>query len=439
MLSNPTALLLLTWPILAAGASFLQNDKLQAPFIALAIACLGVLVLARLGAGRAPAGRPQIQTTLLVVACFLALIVQAIFRAPESIMQPTAKILVALRLLLFFGIVLFAFLDAPPTFQRKHFHALLLSLPLFMVVNFVLWPTMTPAMKANEAIILSQLNTTLQFIGLQLPRLKSLPALQGASTIALLAGTAILALVYLAESNRTWRVLYWAMIIPNSVMLVLTDTRQLIVATIICLGIYACSLQRAVLITRAALILAVVSAPFLILLQKLVDMSGVTDLVVRAGGGERFGALTGRDVIWTAAFKELGEPKVVHLIGYGQYGDLVAGVSSSYAWMFYGTEGVASYHNAFLQYVLDSGYFSALFYFAATWITIKAFARGGLGSSASRAVLAIIALTLVGGFSEAIGTMRQLEHFTFLIGLMALAVLVPVNQQSAPSRFSARP
>lgn len=432
--SDPPSLLILIWPILAAGSSFLRNDRLQSLFVAIAIVLVGVMVLVRLG--RKHPARPSIQSTLLVISAFLAFVALSIFRAPAGVMEVTAKIVIVMRILLFFAFVFLAFLDAPPALFRKRFRALLLSLPLFLAVSLTLLPTMPREARANEAVNLAQLNTTLQFIGIQAPRLLNLPALRGASTIALLSGTAILALVYLASTSRTWRRLYWAMIVPNAVMLVLTDTRQVIVATVVCLGVYACRLPRAAWLARAALCLAVVSAPLLIFVQNLIDMSGVTDLMIRAGGGERFGALTGRDVIWNAAFSELAHPRIAHIIGYGQYGDLVARVSSSYAWMFYGVEGIASYHNAFLQYVLDSGYVTAALYFSSMWIAISAFSRGALGPSASRAVLALIALTLVGGFSEAIGTVRHFEHFTFLVGLMTVAVLLPATQARSATRPS---
>nr|QQZ51593.1 O-antigen ligase family protein [Phenylobacterium glaciei] len=123
------------------------------------------------------------------------------------------------------------------------------------------------------------------------------------------------------------------------------------------------NLRWAHLIARIAVISSALSAIVLYFVFNSLNSTNFGALLIRSNDvGGKLGVGTGRNYIWRAVFHELSQPKSEHFFGYGYYGDLKTHLSSEYAWVFQGTKHSTSYHNTFLQYTLESGYFSAVLF-----------------------------------------------------------------------------
>lgn len=74
---------------------------------------------------------------------------------------------------------------------------------------------------------------------------------------------------------------------------------------------------------------------------------------------------TSRVVIWGMALKVLLHPKLIHLVGYGAWGQYVSGLSREFYGLFpIDKFEIASLHNAIVQTLFDSGYLGMMFYVA---------------------------------------------------------------------------
>ena len=80
-----------------------------------------------------------------------------------------------------------------------------------------------------------------------------------------------------------------------------------------------------------------------------------------------------RATIWEYCFEELSNFKIIHLVGYGEYGHYKSGVSLLYAVIFNSREDMSFIvtHNDFFQIFFDSGYIGVVVYIALLYSLIK--------------------------------------------------------------------
>lgn len=415
---------LLVWPLIIGAVQMLTGEASRLPFVVAA-----GIVLTPMAAGWVSRTRSMesIDKGIAWGWLFLIAVTIATFRAPELAMTATTKFGAGLGTLLLYPIMLLAFSTPDEDIRRRRLNLLLLAIPLFVAVNLAIFAA-HPGGQATLALNRANINATLGAFGLAQARLQYLPGLTGSATIGSIAAISIVSLVHLAATSRPLRPLAIALIIPSAIAIVLADTRSMIAAAAICSLLYlSLSARRLAALARLMVIFTAASSFILTGFFALISATGLGEALGRGTEqGARLGAGTGRTLIWDGVFRELSHPRPEHFLGYGAYGDLKSGVSASYAWLFYGKDGVPSYHNTFLQYALDAGYFTAILYFALMWIAVSRL-RFVSDVRSARGCVAILLLVLVGGCTEVIGTPLQFEAFLFILGVLAFAFTAPIR------------
>jgi hypothetical protein len=139
------------------------------------------------------------------------------------------------------------------------------------------------------------------------------------------------------------------------------------------------------------------------------------------------GSLSNRPVIWNIALRELGQPAMIHLIGYGYRGHVVSGMSEQYACLFesFVKAKMASVHNIWLQSALSIGYVglaaSLLFLNVLMGWLDKLYIA--MGDPVYRGLLATVIYIICVGALEASISPDFYGHFVFLL-FMTIIVIV---------------
>lgn len=139
-------------------------------------------------------------------------------------------------------------------------------------------------------------------------------------------------------------------------------------------------------------------------------------------------SISNRDVIWGAALNELRAFRPVHLVGFGAFGQLASGLSSTYAGLFssYVHAGIAGAHNAVLQQVLEAGYLGLGILLATLKLALRRLSGNAGGRApglASLPILGLLVFTVLAGTLEASWSPENQElHASLLLALAACAV-----------------
>jgi len=139
-------------------------------------------------------------------------------------------------------------------------------------------------------------------------------------------------------------------------------------------------------------------------------------------GREGVDITSSRILIWDVAFDNLFDPKLIHLIGYGAWGQYVSGVSAGFEGVFRANISfeMASLHNALLQTTFDSGYLGLVF-FVASWYTLirtagRQYTREKNESTALKLAMAIYIVAT--GFSEAFAGYSNPSSMFLYVGVL---------------------
>lgn len=111
-------------------------------------------------------------------------------------------------------------------------------------------------------------------------------------------------------------------------------------------------------------------SPFIGLISDFIQGYAGTLIATRSDGS----ALSSRDFIWLSALNKLSDFSFEHLFGYGLYGQVVSGVSESYAWLYTGRGAsslLATLHNFSLQLIFDLGYFGLFTFSFLVYLILK--------------------------------------------------------------------
>lgn len=134
---------------------------------------------------------------------------------------------------------------------------------------------------------------------------------------------------------------------------------------------------------------------------------------------------TGRTVMWEETFAHLSEPRLDHVFGYGQNGQVVSGVSAGYASLFRNDPDPLSRsaHNLVLQVALDLGWVGVAFLIAVGVVTLTELARRA-GDSLFAALLAGTLAVLFVGTVQAAPTPAHLDSLAWWLMVVFVAVRV---------------
>lgn len=207
------------------------------------------------------------------------------------------------------------------------------------------------------ATTLTEEASLLKYFGLEIDRLL-FPLSPGAGRVGIgvIAGAVLTYTIALLSISNKKPLLLISSLVPLLIIL-LADTRTSLLSCLLSLSLFYLTRQlnfRSIRFLPFALPLF----PMLIMyLSYLAFQSGLAADISREGTGD---IASGRSIIWFFAFDELLDYKLIHLIGYGSYGQAISGVSYDYMKMFtlWPNENLEliSLHNAAIQMVFDFGY-----------------------------------------------------------------------------------
>jgi hypothetical protein len=89
--------------------------------------------------------------------------------------------------------------------------------------------------------------------------------------------------------------------------------------------------------------------------------------------GDNTSAFSYRDIIWDSVLKFLAEFSPEHIIGYGVWGQYVAGINKSYESLLFSnfTSDHFTLHSTILQQLIDTGYLGIFVYISLTFFVLK--------------------------------------------------------------------
>jgi hypothetical protein len=193
---------------------------------------------------------------------------------------------------------------------------------------------------------------TLSLLGININRV-SMPLFSGLNSAGLIFGIGfVCAIIFIKAAGISFKsVFLLAMALILLFVFLWIDTRGSMIAAFVAILFTLKSMR-----IRVAII---VSSVTLIVAALLAGLFADGSSISRTG----YGFTTSRDIIWGLGLIELFDPKVIHIVGYGAWGQYISGISSGFSDVFSEeTFELATLHNAFLQTLFDSGYIGLIFY-----------------------------------------------------------------------------
>jgi O-antigen ligase len=253
---------------------------------------------------------------------------------------------------------------------------------------------------------------------------RSLAIVAGASTIICLAGARML-------HSILARLALYAAAAASFVVILTTDSRMAVVAVIVALAG-----QAALRVTRTEKLLQLVPPitplfPLIILqVAVLVAVLDVSDALSR----QRFdniSTLSGRSELWEFVFTEVADPKPIHLIGYGQFGQVTAGLGAKYSYIFNEQNGDITRktaHNMVLQTFLDIGYIGVVVFLMLLYQVTRVATQ--VRSAHNRLYAQLLIMIFVFGITSAVPTLMSIEISTFFfvfVGMFTSQYVMATN------------
>jgi hypothetical protein len=413
-------------------AQFSVHYNIQASLKGVSIGLVIALMLGRLfvtGVGYAiPAHGATISRSLfreknIVFFAYLSLMLVAALRSLVGSGVSLASSLVVLAYfiaLVLIGVNYFGLSKQSLSWQeRVRYFAL--GFVFYIVVNFFLYICEAFVGFVPNYDTEAGPNLTFQALGFDFVR-ALFPLAYGINAYGSVAALGVISSFFLIKSevNGVRRFFLFIALVASAVSLLLVESRGAMVSLLLAflLSKFSVGIKGAFFVAAAPLI------PIIIYLVTAVLIAlGLLDLLVRGGAG--FGGLvTDRDVIWATALDELAQFKLIHLFGYGLFGNAESGLMGKYDWLFeYSEDTFRTLHNFGLQYCLDIGYIGLAIFLYVLYAyfkrlpEIKSF---GLNSHCWYFSTVVLFLIFQGG-TEAIPTIYSQEsYFVFFIALFSV-------------------
>jgi hypothetical protein len=331
----------------------------------------------------------------------------------------------SVALLAYFGAVIlvctnYFILNRQPLSFRERLDSFCLGIVLYIAINFLLYFfDLKSGYAVDEAAQAGQ-NITMQVIGLDMKR-ALFPMAYGVNAYGNIVGAAIIISAYLirSSSGSAVKLAMWMFLAISVMSLVMLESRGAYIAVAFAL-LFSAKLK------RASAKIFVLTAPlipfFLFLISAVLVSTGIMDLVSR-GSFDFGGLVTDRDVIWGAAISELSSVNLMHIIGYGLYGNDISGVMDKYSWIFaYSDSAFRTLHNGALQNVFDVGYLGLFFYFSLQFSYFERLdSLESFSKNLSWLLRALMAYILFLSGTEAIPTIYFPEgYYVFMVILFAV-------------------
>lgn len=304
----------------------------------------------------------------------------------------------------------------------QYFQVVMNALAYYCLLNLVGWMLGLENPTADSNPTVSDGNFLLSLMGFDINRV-FFPFALGVNTFGTIAGvTATHGVFHMLDQRRNGRSpsikAFLLHILVPAVCILLSDSRG--AGLFVLLAMLFASMQgRAIALVAIGL--------FVIFIYQLFAAEALTGLSL--GVGDRStsatGILSGRELIWAPVIVELSSPKLIHLVGFGLYGQVASGVSIGYSSIFAGwnaDENMISVHNGLLQMVLDIGYVGAVSFFLFFYFSLAALKEYSVFSPsekhATKAVACAAIYLLLQGLTEISLNASNPQLFYVLIALV---------------------
>lgn len=285
-------------------------------------------------------------------------------------------------------------------------------------------------------------NKMLGLIGLEVSRIAP-PFSGGLNNFAVSSSIALAfcaARFSIAESKKN-KVIWSLLIITNLTGLVITDSRGAAVMLAASLLIAYATNRTRLKPGNAIMLIAIGGfvAPIIIsqATPVLNYLSTIESLQREGAFANRLGVASGRDIIWSAIIGESLESPINLFFGYGAYGHFTSGASTTYAWIFAGSQEMTriSSHNTSMQLLIDSGIFGVAIWISLWIITGRMLDRlhrphQGIRPEKTNAspLLPPLLFLLLSGYTEATCTQYSFDSLMMLLFITGAATGISLRK-----------
>ena len=252
------------------------------------------------------------------------------------------------------------------------------------------------------------------------------------NTLGIVGGALLSAYLISINTIKIYRVQWTvlATMLSLGAMILIADSRVTVLNTVITVGVVYALIRYKKLQTLPYLAVVFPFFPFISLfLLEFIASTDLAYLFSKNEAGTDIASGSERATIWYYCFQELQNFKLIHLIGFGDYGHYGAGVSQKYAFVF-GPDGSDSMvtHNAFYQAFFDVGYLGVVVYLAVLYkVASSAVFLYYQGVAVARLYLGFITYYILSGsFESTFNSYNKLYNLIFL--LLCIAVFTHKNQ-----------
>ena len=171
----------------------------------------------------------------------------------------------------------------------------------------------------------------------------------------------LIAIMVLKLDRRTKIILYINGLVIFGFLL-FADSRGTLFSTIVTAAVVYMTFKFRMTGFLRVFVIVVPIMPFIfVTIMGLLAQTFLAEKLSRRGGAQNLSTLSARTVIWEECLKEFGEPKPIHLIGWGEHGEKPSGVVDRYIGIFPEDwesldDGLMVTHNFFFQAFFDTGY-----------------------------------------------------------------------------------
>lgn len=240
------------------------------------------------------------------------------------------------------------------------FNYIITPFTIYCLLNLIFW---TLGIKfSNQYELIIGKTVMLSNFGIQMDRVQ-FPFASGINAFACVVGGAFfLALSYFFYSTKNKILSLFSIIIIVTILLLLDSRTSLIYPIISLILVHIIRFAKWKKILFIFPFLPFLLPVVLLFIMQLIQQSGAINLVSRET--EDVATANGRLIIWGFSLMEILNFKLIHLIGFGQYGHYASGASKSWASMFgkWKNSELTHPHNSVLMIFFDYGYLGLLLF-----------------------------------------------------------------------------
>ncbi|MBC7405208.1 MAG: hypothetical protein H7252_05945 [Cytophaga sp.] len=308
--------------------------------------------------------------TILIVLTLVVVIadLRSLFAGASSFGEVVGNLQRYILLFLFF---LSIWLTTPNQNIHHILLALLMSPGVLVLVNLILFAVGVGNQAADDVRASGLQSSLLSIIGISSPRVV-FPLTNGINGFGSLAGMAVVIGVLGSHIKKNGYLTIFHIIATMGALIAIAmlDSRGALAAAVLTCILLILFKNIAYKHTFKIIIFSG-TLPFLILLVlPYLPISDAINMVSRQSSFDAGHALlTGRPLVWDAAWRELSQLMPLHFIGFGTHGQSISGVSSYYGYQIGGGRHALRMHlhNFDLQTIFDIGYFGLGLVFLLLW------------------------------------------------------------------------